>query len=319
MTGFSTRAFTDPDDFRSALADLNIGFVMTGRACFSARVRRINMRGLRLLEIEEIAPRVAFVSVPPSPLSASFPLGGRASLVWNGIRLRRGDLMLHAPGDRFHQRTTGATRWGLISILPQDLASYGRALLDVELATGINRLVHPSAHSSADLLRLHSQAHRLARAKPALLDRREVARALEQDLIHALVMALGTGRPGRSSAAWRRRAAVMARFERALAVHGDTPSLPALCAEIGVPERTLRIYCTELLGRSPIEYARLRRLNLARAALLRAQHDETSVARIARSLGFSEPGRFAVAYRGLFGEAPLATLLRARSDPAESA
>jgi hypothetical protein len=30
----------------------------------------------------------------------------------------------------------------------------------------------------------------------------------------------------------------------------------------------------------------------------------TSVAEIARSHGFSEPGRFAVAYRVLFGEAP---------------
>ena len=102
----------------------------------------------------------------------------------------------------------------------------------------------------------------------------------------------------------------MVGFERALAANNDAPSLPALCAAIGVPERTLRMHCADFLGCSPIEYARLRRLNRSRSALLKADHEATSVAEIARSHGFSEPGRFAVAYRVLFGEAPLATLLR---------
>jgi transcriptional regulator GlxA family with amidase domain len=44
--------------------------------------------------------------------------------------------------------------------------------------------------------------------------------------------------------------------------------------------------------------------------LLKADHEATSVAEITRSHGFSEPGRFALAYRALFGEAPLATLMR---------
>jgi transcriptional regulator GlxA family with amidase domain len=35
-----------------------------------------------------------------------------------------------------------------------------------------------------------------------------------------------------------------------------------------------------------------------------------SIARIAKSHGFSEPGRFAGAYRALFGETPSTTLLR---------
>jgi transcriptional regulator GlxA family with amidase domain len=40
------------------------------------------------------------------------------------------------------------------------------------------------------------------------------------------------------------------------------------------------------------------------------------VAKIARAHGFSEPGRFVVAYRALLGEAPSATLMR---NSAESA
>jgi AraC-like DNA-binding protein len=239
--------------------------------------------------------------------------------MWNGLGLHRTSLVLHAPGERFHQRATGAVRWGLIAVSPQDLARYSRALLGAGLPRHVIGLLHPSARSSAELLRLHAQAARLAQTKPELLARPEVTRALEQDLIHALVTALGSAVTSRRIRTRSRRSAIMVHFEEALAALDGAPSLPALCAAIGVPERTLREHCTEFLGCGPIEYARLRRLNRARSTLLRADHDATSVAEIARSHGFSEPGRFAVAYRALFGEAPLATLLRPPADSAESA
>jgi len=318
MTGFGSKAFTDPDDVFSNLLDADVGLVVTDGVSFGAQMSWLDMRCLRLRIFSEEAPRVAFISLPSALLFVSFPLTDSPALLCNGVRLRRGDLVLHAPGDRFHQRTTGAARWGLISIAPRDLANYGWALLDRELRPGATRLLRPSPHCSAELLRLHVQAGRLAHTRPKLLARREVSRALEQELIHALVTALGTGKPAAHPEAWRRPAEIMSRFEGALA-HGPAQQLPALCAEIGVPARTLRVYCTAYLGCSPLEYAKLRRLNLARSALLKADHTMTRVAEIARSHGFSQPGRFAVAYRGLFGEAPLATLLRPRFISAESA
>jgi AraC-like DNA-binding protein len=72
---------------------------------------------------------------------------------------------------------------------------------------------------------------------------------------------------------------------------------------------------------SPGQYARLRRLNLVRAALRRADPAATSIAEIARQYGFSELGRFAAAYRTAFGETPSATLRGGRSglrDPASA-
>src|SRR6185312_5704434 len=84
--------------------------------------------------------------------------------------------------------------------------------------------------------------------------------------------------------------------------------LPMLCAELGVPERTLRICCTEFLGVSPTRYFMLLRLNKARAALRCADPSTSSVAEVARSHQFLELGRFAVTYRTTFGESPSATL-----------
>jgi len=319
MTGFGTKAFTDPDDYRTRLAGAEVGLVVTGRPAFAAQLTWVDMRCLHLLAIEEKAPRVAFFSLAPASLLFSFPLARNAALMWNGLRLRRGSFVLHAPGERFHQRAASAARWGLIAVSPRDLAHYSSALLGADLSRHTAGVLHPSVRSAAELLRLHAQASRLARSRPALLARAGVARALEQDLIHALVNVLGSTMTDKPPHIRSRRAATMVRFEEALAAHDDAPALPALCAAIGVPERTLRVYCAELLGCSPIEYARLRRLNRARATLLKADHEAMGVAGIARSHGFPEPGRFAVAYRALFGEAPLATLMRPPANSAESA
>jgi transcriptional regulator GlxA family with amidase domain len=103
----------------------------------------------------------------------------------------------------------------------------------------------------------------------------------------------------------------MVRFEDELTTHiGRQLSIPQLCADIGVPERTLRMCCAEFLGISPARYFLLRRLNMARSALRRADPANASVAEIARSYQFQELGRFAVTYRSTFGEMPSATLRR---------
>jgi len=105
----------------------------------------------------------------------------------------------------------------------------------------------------------------------------------------------------------------MVRFEETLSKRIDQKvNMPALCAEIGVPERTLRVCCAEFLGVSPTRYLLLQRLNKARSALRRADPSTTSVAEVARNHQFVELGRFAVAYRTTFGESPSATLQQDR-------
>ena len=60
---------------------------------------------------------------------------------------------------------------------------------------------------------------------------------------------------------------------------------------------------------SPICYLWLRRMTLARTALLRADAS-TTITAVALNFGFVQLGRFAVSYRSLFGESPRATLAR---------
>ena len=64
----------------------------------------------------------------------------------------------------------------------------------------------------------------------------------------------------------------------------------------------------------PVRYLWLRRMQLARRALLLAGDGSATVTSIAMAHGFWELGRFSVAYRNLFGETPTAALRRAPDD-----
>jgi AraC-like DNA-binding protein len=184
------------------------------------------------------------------------------------------------------------------------------------------RILRPPSVAAAHLLHLHAQACRLVETKPEIIAHRQVARALEQDLIHALIDCLTAGDERGHAPTRQRHAEIMIRFEDVLASHPDRQlPMPELCAAVGAPERTLRACCAEFLGMSPGSYARLRRLNFVRTALLRADPATESIAEIARRHGFSELGRFAAVYRAAFGETPSTTLRGAGShvrDPASA-
>jgi AraC-like DNA-binding protein len=107
----------------------------------------------------------------------------------------------------------------------------------------------------------------------------------------------------------------MGRFEDFLTANHHHPAyLAEICAATGVSERTLRVCCQENLGVSPVRYLWLRRMHLARRALIRADPEAVTVTEVASDYGFGELGRFSVQYRALFGESPSASLHRTAND-----
>jgi AraC-like DNA-binding protein len=170
-------------------------------------------------------------------------------------------------------------------------------------------IFHPQPQLVSRLLNLHRAIGQLAHDTPDTLQVPEVLRALENEFVHVMVRCLADAVDAKTSTRGRRHDAIIARFEEFLEANPDRPLyLTEICAAIGVAERTLRAFCEEHLGMGPIRFLTLRRMHLVRHALLSAVPSTSTVTRIATDHGFWELGRFAVAYRALFGESPSETL-----------
>src|SRR5271170_1913820 len=311
MPASGTGTFTDPDDYRASLSRVRIDLLVTSQDKFKADLTWATLDHLHLLHSKENLPRISHVSLVPALVFVGFATRMDPPMLWGGVELQTGDIVFHGLGERFHQRTTGPCGWSLLGVTPEHLERYGGALSGRALPPpAAARILRPATRDAARLRRLHAQACRLAETKSKILAHPEVARAIEQDLIHALVTCLIAKAPD-DGAARRHCARIMVRFEEELAGHLSRPlHLPDLCALIGVADRTLRSCCAEFLRISPSRYVLLRRLQRARVALREADPATTSVADVARSCGFTQLGRFAVTYRTTFGETPSSTLRR---------
>jgi AraC-like DNA-binding protein len=311
MPGSGTGTFIDPDDYQASLRQVRIDLLVTSQGAFNARLTWASLHRLQLLRSEEDLPRIAYVSLAPGLVFVAFATRPDPPMLWGGVELQTEEIIFHSRAERFHQRTTGPCSWGLLGLAPEHLETYGGALTGKPLSLpAAMRILRPAVRDAARLRRLHAQACRLAETRPKVLAHPEVARAIEQGLIHALVTCLAT--KARDDGAGRRHhTRIMVRFEEVLAAHSNRPlPMSELCALIGVTDRTLRSCCAEFLGMSPSRYMLLRRLNAVRIALRAADPATASVAEIAGGCGFTELGRFAGAYRTAFGESPSTTLQR---------
>jgi AraC-like DNA-binding protein len=314
MPTSGTTTYVDPDDYQTMFRGGRINLVLSNVVSFKARQTWVEFGHLHLLRNEENLPRVAYISLPQERVFVGFPRGTGPLPTWGGMKLKSGEIVLHGIGERMHYRTNAASRWGYVSLLPNHLAAYRRAITGFDLGLpSMGRILRPTVRAKSELLNLHAQACHLVDTKPKMIMHPEIARSLEQQLAHALVKCLAADEVCDPTSTKLHYRSIMARFEQILEERLDRPlRMPDVCATIEVSQRTLRTCCAEFLGLSPGHYMRLRRLNIARRVLRDADPDATTVAEIARRSGFSELGRFAAIYRMAFGETPSTTLARVR-------
>ncbi|MGY3609178.1 MULTISPECIES: helix-turn-helix transcriptional regulator [unclassified Bradyrhizobium] len=311
MAEHSISRFDDAGAYEAAFDDAGVNLTITGPGDFEAELLRLKLDHLVIIRLREWLPRIACISLAADRVFLSFPVG-RACLKCDGFSFQSDQIAFHGPGQQMHQLSSGKCKWGLISLPVDQLADSGAALTGQPiLPPRSTRMLRPCGADLSRFQDLFRHACHLATPGGKLIERSEVARALEQDLLHAVIHCLSGDGTEDSSRTRSNHAALMTRLETALHKSVDRKlTLPDLCAEIGVAERTLRMCCRKFLGVSPMRYLLLRRLNKARAALRRADPATASVAKIARGHHFFELGRFAATYRAAFGEAPLTSLQR---------
>jgi len=92
----------------------------------------------------------------------------------------------------------------------------------------------------------------------------------------------------------------------------ESVSVAQLSSVAGVSERSLRNAFKDVYTTSPKRYLKIWQLHQVRRTLRSGESQGGTVTEAATSHGFSELGRFAGAYKSLFGEAPSETLSKAR-------
>jgi AraC-like DNA-binding protein len=307
----SSLSFVDPDLYHSAIRGGDHLLSFLGRGAFHADVTTIQLGRVTLQRGRENLPRLSSSGMPPGNVGLLGWFGDGELPIVRGVQMRRGDWMCLGPGMQSHHRSRDAIDFVTLTLDESSMASAVTDLTGSELTLAAGRVLRPPGHLSASLLSVLEAGIRATGTTPGILASPQAADALEHALLLPMVMCLRHAEAGKESIPDGRRSALAKRFEAVVEANFDSPLLMAdLCRTIGVPERSLRKLCQEQLGLSPQRFLALRRLHLARRALLRSDHISTTVTAIAMSHGVWELGRFAAAYRLLFGESPSATLRR---------
>jgi len=311
------RSFLDPDQFHSAIRGGNGLLTFLGKGMFKAELTTIQVGRLTLQRGRENLPRLSSSGIPANRVGMLGWLGDDPLPVVRGVQMRRGEFLCLGPGMQSHHRTPGPVDFVALTLDASDLAHAAIEVTGTPLAVTAGKVLRVPEHLGAWLLSVVDAATRVTATTPGIFTSSHTADALEHALLRPMIMCLMHGAASRQAIPHGRRAAIAKRFEAAVEANFDrTLTIPELCHSIGVSERTLRVLCQEQLGISPVRFVALRRLHLARRALLRSDHHTASVTQIAMDHGIWEFGRFAVTYKSLFGESPSATLRRARV-PAE--
>lgn len=310
------RSFDDPDQLAATVRAAKWDLVATGPGAMQANLMRADLHAVWMQSCETSIANTSRVLMTPDRAIMLFTHPGGTPFSWRGLRMSPGTMMVAGLGADAYLRSDGAARWASLSLPPEKLAEMGRTVIGTDLLpASFCHLRIPSPSAIQRLSWLHREVARLAREAPWVLTQDEPARSLEQAMIQALMACLAGDTPKQDVVARRHGQRVIARMLAVQEAAPDSPlHVPQICAAIGVSARTLRNHCVTHLGMGPNRYLRLLRLRAARRLLHAAEPGHATVTDIATRCGFWELGRFAVAYRDLFGESPSDTIRRAPDD-----
>lgn len=294
---------TEGQDFMVAVPGAAGQVVRTGRGEDRAAVTGFELGAVQLALIEVGFPAVAeAVGTSDAVILCTMlrtPPGGR----WDGVALAPGQTFVYPAGSTHHARDPAGLRFAL-SVLPADVLESGARSL------GLNP-DHAGDHHvvvGGDLAALCGQF--------VDADEFDVPASLAADhLVDAAVRTICARPDGPADlrgGRWQDSDLVQATIEF-LDRNGRwmVPML-TLCRHVHVSERRLQIAFGNMLGIGPNAYMRYRALQSVHRILRDAEPDELTVSEVARRHDFRHLGRFAGFYSATYGEAPSATLRRAR-------
>lgn len=310
--------FSDPDAMASAIGEINSGASPhplggSGRK-FHAMLARAVLDGLSI-GVGKFAQGIPQTAAIPNVHTFMFATETGIVRHVSGRKLFGQRIFHFHPDERTVTGSPAGMPWafGIIAMPFDVLASHAPDLIGADHGVPLDddRMFHAPAAALAQLTALMRDFAEVIRKTPWVIEAPRPARALSGLILDNLLACLANSQISADRAALRRHREIVARFERAVEERPEEMlSLGAICAEVGVPQRTLNLACHEFLGESAVHYARNRRLERVRETLRASDPASTLITSVAMHYGFWELGRFAQAYRLRFGERPSDTLRR---------
>src|SRR6516162_1012980 len=236
MPSTTIHTFSDPDDYFAGIRNLQIEGLITRRGEFRAELTRIDLHRLWTHRYAEILPRI--MKVKPSGMRAPIVFAtddGQPAIQIDGIEISQNQIVKLAPDREWYFRFSASCNSSSMSLAPEDLAVAGEAFIGRELMPAtFTHSITPPAPALSRLRKLHEAAGHLADNAPDILAKSEVARAIEQALVEAMVFCLADGQSQDERNVQPNRARVMRRVEAALIANPDEPLyMPELAAQVG--------------------------------------------------------------------------------------
>ena len=238
----------------------------------------------------------------------------RSRIDWCGRAVDHRRFACSAPGAEMDFSTPDLDHHAVMLVQP-DLVARSLGQDTVDLLCGRRHVDFRAADGLRLIATITGLVQKYTTSPELLNDPREVT-AMESRLLDVLGACIDGREPNdRPERAAYRNASVRRAVEYVKCSPGPVTTQELVVA-LGVSRRTLEYGFRDVYSLSPAEYLRLHRLNCAHLELADADPHSKTVFDIALNWGFSHPGRFSVAYRKQFGEAPSAVLRRARLSPA---
>jgi AraC-like DNA-binding protein len=232
------------------------------------------------------------------------------------VVLEPGSVFVMNPGIAYRKQWSRDAQQLMLKIPRQRLEARLREELDEDALRPVAFESHPGADDDRRnaLLRLLDYLCRDLAASQGLMAAASFRRDMENALLSAILAALPHDQSnvcGHASSPaapyYVRRAETYLRESISRPV-----SLDELARVAGVSARSLQTGFRRFRDKTPAQFSREVRLDLARQALGTTAAGERSVTKVALEFGFAHLGRFARSYLDRFGETPSATLRRVR-------
>jgi AraC-like DNA-binding protein len=314
QTSMPTQTFSSPEAYVAGIGNANLRISLILRKTLTPWVfSSLDLPDLRLQWGQGGGCTLTEGAVVRAGGVILFPTHNVKAMHMNGRQFDEQTVRLQMQGDELSLASTEPHRWFSMSIPGDLLAEWSGTGTMIKALS--SRFIEIPRDRAEMVRRAVTQLGLIVQRAPDALESPSALKATTRklrDLIRGAIWGLpiAAASPGRQSAS--RSQIVRVVIDAIDSQGGEYVTVPDLASAAGVSERTLRAAFHDYCGIGPVQFLRLRTLNLVRDALRSSDPALTTVTEVATRFGVWELGRLARDYRLLFGEFPSQTLRRAQ-------